>query len=35
LHDFDVFADRILASDAYAGFSVALLSAITAGPDRG
>jgi hypothetical protein len=34
LHDFDVFADRTLASDARAGFSVALLSAIFAGPDR-
>lgn len=34
LHEIDVFADRTLASDARAGFSVASLSAIAAGPDR-
>jgi hypothetical protein len=34
LHDFDVFADRALASDARAGISVASLSASPAGPDR-
>jgi hypothetical protein len=34
LHDFDVFADRTLASDARAGISIASLSASTAGPDR-
>jgi hypothetical protein len=34
LHDFDVFADRTLASDACAGFSVASLTAIAASPGR-
>jgi hypothetical protein len=34
LHDCHVFADRILAVDARTGFSIASLSAISAGPDR-